>query len=115
LAQPGALWEVSSRKRLADTVLAGVGNVTQGVEQTKGLKHACVNADANRRVALLDTLQGRTRRKGALRHHRHRKAAPSACVANVRAELAQHATHSGSGKVWRRHYAVFMRLYRRFV
>jgi hypothetical protein len=89
LAQPGALWEVSSRKRLADTVLAGVSDVPQGVEQTKGLKHACVNADANRRVALLDTLQGRTRRKGTLSDHGHRQAAPTACIANVRTQLAQ--------------------------
>jgi hypothetical protein len=115
LAQPGTLWEIRIRQHLPDTVLAWIGDVTQGVEQTKGLEHACVNTDTNRRIALLDALEGRSRRKGTLRHHGHRQAAPAACIANVRAQLAQHATHSGGGKVWRRHNAVFMHLYSLFV
>jgi hypothetical protein len=115
LAQPGTLWEIRIRQHLPDTVLAWIGDVTQGVEQTKGLKHACVNADANRGIALLDALEGRSRRKGTLRHHGHRQAAPAACITYVLAQLAQHAADPGGGKVWCRHYAAFLRLKLRFV
>jgi hypothetical protein len=109
------LREVSRRKCLADTVLAGVGDVPQGVEQTKGLKHPCVNANTNRGVALLDALEGRTRCKGTLRHHSHGQAPAPPGIPNIRTQLAQHTADPGRREMWCRHGGFFMRLYLRFV
>jgi hypothetical protein len=115
LAQPGTPRQVRGRQRLADTVLTGIGDVSEGLEQTKGLKHTRVDADADPRVTLFDALQGRARRKGTLRYHGHWQAAPPAGIPNIGAQLAQHPADPGGRKVWRRHGDVFVRLYNAFV
>jgi hypothetical protein len=115
LAQADTQRKVSGRKRLANAVLGGVGKVPEGVEETKGLENAGVDADADGRVALLDTLQRRARRKGALSHHSHRQAPAAAGIPNIGPELAQHATDARRREMWRRHNDLFMRLYLTFV
>lgn len=83
-----ALGQVGARKRLADAVIADVGDFAQPVEQPKRLEDSGINADADVGVPGLDPLQGRSGGEGAFGHHRHRQPPASAGVVNVRPELA---------------------------
>tara|TARA_R110000782_G_scaffold152618_1_gene245204 strand:+ start:5746 stop:5955 length:210 start_codon:yes stop_codon:yes gene_type:complete len=67
-----ALGKIGTRQCLPNAIIAYVGNLTKTFEQSKGLKYSSIDADAHICVAGFDPLQGRTRRKGALRNDCHR-------------------------------------------
>jgi hypothetical protein len=73
------------------------------IEQPKRLQNGGIDADADTGIARFDLLEGRTRRERALGHDRHGQPPPPTGVADIRAQLAQSAPHSGGRVVRRRH------------
>lgn len=82
------LGQVGAGKRLADEVIANVGDFAQPVEQTERMQDAGINPDADVGVLGFDPLQGGSGGEGAFGDHRHRQPPASAGVVNVRPELA---------------------------
>lgn len=87
------LGEFGAGERLADAVVADVGNPAQAVEQAERLQDAGVNADADVSVSGLNPLQCRPGREGPLGHDRHRQPPAPTGIVDVCAELAQGAPH----------------------
>ncbi len=81
---------------LSDAIVADVGDLAQTVEQTRRLKDAGIDANADIGIAGFDSLQGRTGREGALGHDGHRQPPASAGVVDVSAKLA-HGSSNGGG------------------
>jgi hypothetical protein len=98
-----ALWQVGAGQLLTDAVAADVCKLTKALGQAEGMKHCAIDANADRRVAFLNSLQGGARRKGSLGHQRHWQAAAAAGVAQVCTQLVQLAADAGGREVGCRH------------
>ena len=101
------LRQIGAGERLADAVVADVGDLTQAVEQAKRLQDAGINADADVGVPGFDPLQCRARCEGALGYDSHRQPSASTSIMDVRPKLAQRAPHRSRRVVWSRHFGTF--------
>lgn len=101
------LGEFSAGERLADAVIADVGEPAQAVEQAERLQDAGVNADADISVSGFNPLQCRPGREGALGHDGHRQPSAPTGIVDVRAELAHGAPHGSRRVMWGRHFDTF--------
>jgi len=77
------------RERQAESVSAGIGELTQTLEQAQCLKHRRIDAHADGRVALLDPLQGRATGESAIGHYGGSQSATSPGVSKIVTKLAQ--------------------------
>lgn len=77
------LGQVGAGERLANTVVADIGDFNQAVEQAESLKNAGVYADADVRVPGFDFLESRAGREGALGHDCHRQPSTPAGIMDV--------------------------------
>jgi len=102
------LGEVGAGERLADAVVADVGDLAQAVEKTERLQDAGIDADADIGVPSFHPLQRRPGREGALGHDRHRQPSASTGIMDIRPKLAQRALHCGGGCVWSGHFDTFV-------
>lgn len=102
------LGEFGAGERLADAVVADVGDLDQAIEQAERLENAGIDADADIGVAGFDSLQRRAGREGALGDDGHRQPPTTSGVMDVRAELAQGPPNGGRGIVGGRAFAPFM-------
>ena len=87
-------------QRLSDWIVADIGELAHAVEQAERVKDTRIDTDTDTGVPGFDLLQSRAGGKGALRHDCHWQPATPAGIADVGAELAQGAPHSG-GRVVR--------------
>lgn len=65
------LGKLGAGQRLANGIVANVGELTQSLEQAERLQDGGIDADADVGVAGLDPLQGRAGGEGALGHDGH--------------------------------------------
>jgi len=82
------LWQFGACQRLANAIMADIGNLAKPVEQTERLQYGGINADADVRVAGFNFLKRRSGGKRALRHDRHGQPPAAAGIMDVRAQLA---------------------------
>jgi hypothetical protein len=80
--------ECRTRQGLAYGIVTDIGNVAQGRQQTKRLKNAGVDADANAGVALFDSLKSRAGGECSLGDHRHRELPPPPGIVDISAQFA---------------------------
>ena len=89
--QAGSRRKIGGGKRLSDLVIADMGGSAQPFEQPKRVQHRRVDANADSRVPLFNTLQRCPRGKGPRGDDAHGKATPETSLANVNAELTKGA------------------------
>lgn len=86
--------KLGAGQRLADAVVADVGDLAQPFEQTERLEDTGIDADADAGISSLDLLEGRSRGEGALGHDGHWQPSAATGIMDVRAELAQRSPDS---------------------
>jgi len=76
-----------------DFVIARICELSQAIEETQGLEHSGVDADADCMVTCFDPLQRRAAGEGSFGDHLGRKASPAASVTDIEPELAKGSTN----------------------